>query len=149
MTGNGAHQIRDRLILRSRLSDIAQVGNWIEGLASQHGIPGNVEFAMKLCLEEALSNVVRHGYSAAEDGSVIVRFTTPREGYFVFIIEDQAPLFNPLDSPAPPVQNPNEIGGQGIRFLRQFADVLEYEPTVSGNRLRIGFFKAGSETPKK
>lgn len=152
MTGNGTHQIQGRLVLRSRLSDIAQVATWIEDLASRHGIPGNVEFGMKLCLEEVLSNIIRHGYSGAEDRFITVRFTMPHDAYSLFILDDEAPLFNPLDAPVPPVLNPLEevrVGGQGIRLLRQFADALEYEPTARGNRLSIGFSTEGSATPKQ
>jgi hypothetical protein len=81
--------------------------------------------------------------------SVIVRFTRPREGHFVFVVEDEAPLFNPLDKPELPALNPREeirIGGQGIRLLRRFADALEYEPMPAGNRLRISFSAADSRS---
>jgi anti-sigma regulatory factor (Ser/Thr protein kinase) len=86
------------------------------------------KFAIDLCLEEALSNVIRHGYTGMQDRSVSVRFTMPRESYFEFVIEDEAPHFNPLDAPELPALNAGEdirIGGQGIRFLREFSDVLE------------------------
>jgi serine/threonine-protein kinase RsbW len=142
MTGNGVEQTQDHLALRSRLSDMVQLPVWIEGLAARYGIPANVQFAIDLCLEEALSNVIRHGYAGADDRSVIVRFTMPVPGYFKFVIEDEAPRFNPLDAPELPALSPSEegrAGGQGIRFLRHFANALEYEPTATGNRLSIGF----------
>jgi serine/threonine-protein kinase RsbW len=139
---NGIEQTQDRLALRSRLSDMAQLPAWLEGLAARHGIPANVQFAIDLCLEEALSNVIRHGYAGVDDRSVIVRFMMPGQGYFKFVIEDEAPRFNPLEAPELPAMSESEesrIGGQGIRFLRHFADALEYEPTPTGNRLSIGF----------
>jgi hypothetical protein len=92
MMASGIDQTQDRLALRSQLSQMSQLPAWIERLAAHHGIPADIQFAIDLCLEEALSNVIRHGY-----------------------------------------------GGQGIRFLRHFADSLEYEPTPAGNRLSIGF----------
>lgn len=139
---NGIDQTQDRLSLRSQLSQMSQLPAWIEGLAARHGIPADVQFAIDLCLEEALSNVIRHGYAGMDDRSVNVHFSTPRDGFFQFIIEDEAPLFNPLDAPELPALTPDgdsRIGGQGIRFLRHFADSLEYEPTPTGNRLSIGF----------
>jgi anti-sigma regulatory factor (Ser/Thr protein kinase) len=68
----------------------------------------------------------------------------PRGGYFVLIVDDEAPRFNPLESPELPLVSPCEdgevrIGGQGIRLLRQFADTLHYESTPTGNQLRMGF----------
>ena len=142
MIANGAEQTQDRLVLRSRLSDMAQLPGWIEGLGARHAIPANVQFAIDLCLEEALSNVIRHGYAGADDRPVLVRFTMPGEGYFSFVIDDEAPHFNPLDVPELPALSPDgdyRVGGQGIRFLRQFADTIEYEPTPTGNRLSLGF----------
>src|SRR6266851_3808811 len=97
MNGRKTDQAEDRLILRSRLSDIAQLPAWIESLASRQAIPENVEFAINLCLEEVVSNIIRHGYGADTSGSVIVRFTMPRPDLLVFIVEDEAQHFNPLD----------------------------------------------------
>jgi serine/threonine-protein kinase RsbW len=142
LTGNETDRTQDRLALRSRLSDLAQVPSWTEALASRYSIPGDVQFAMDLCLEEVLSNIIRHGYVGAEDRSLVVRFSTPRDGYFVLIVEDEAPHYNPLDKPELPLvdlHEENQLGGRGIRLLRRFSDTLDYEPTPTGNRLRIGF----------
>ncbi len=141
MTGRETDQAEDRLLLRSRLSEIAQVPAWIDNLASRHSIPENVKFAINLCLEEAVSNVIRHGYGEAKDGSVRVFFSSPRENWLVFTVEDEAHHFNPLES-APAPSGIVRVGGKGIHFLRQFADQLEYEVTPSGNRLKISFTTA-------
>jgi serine/threonine-protein kinase RsbW len=142
MITNDTNQTRDRLVLSNRLSDLAKLPAWIEGLAARHGIPANVQFAIDLCLEEALSNVIRHGYAGVDDRSVMMRFVMSGESYFKFVIDDEAPPFNPLEAPELRAISPEEesrVGGQGIRFLRHFADALEYEPTPTGNRLSIGF----------
>ena len=144
MTRRKTDQAEDRLILRSRLPDIAQLPAWIESLASRQAIPENVEFAINLCLEEVVANVIRHGYGADTSGSVTVRFTMPRPDQLVFIVEDEAPHFNPLDVITPNLRGTVRVGGQGIYFLRQFADSLEYEQTPTGNRLRIVFSAANS-----
>jgi len=152
MIANGTNQTQDRLALQSRLSEIAQVPAWTEDLASRYAIPGDVQFAMDLCLEEVLSNIIRHGYAGAQDRPVIVNFTKLREGYFVIVVDDEAPYFNPLDAPELPMVSPAEqsrIGGQGIRLVRQFANTLDYESTPTGNRLRIGFSAAGPQVQPK
>jgi anti-sigma regulatory factor (Ser/Thr protein kinase) len=151
MTGNGTGQMQDQLALRSRLSDMTQLSPWIEGLASRHAIPGNVQFAVELCLEEVVSNVIRHGYAGAEDCSVVVQFAMPRDGYFEFAVEDEAPRFNPLDAPELSALDPEDetrVGGQGIRLVRQFANSVEYEPTPRGNRMRLGFSAVESPAGK-
>jgi serine/threonine-protein kinase RsbW len=148
MIVNGTEQTRDHLALRSRLSDMAELPVWIEELASRYAIPAGVQFAMNLCLEEVISNIIRHGYSGETDRPVNVRFTAPSEGNFVFIVDDEAPPFNPVEAPESPMLNPLDeirVGGQGIRLLHRFADALEYEPRPVGNRLCIGFSASSSK----
>ncbi len=86
-------------MLRSQLSEMTQLPPWIEALATRHGIPSDIQFGIELCLEEVVSNVIRHGYAGAEDRSVAVSFATPRHSYFEFVVEDEAPQFNPLEAP--------------------------------------------------
>jgi anti-sigma regulatory factor (Ser/Thr protein kinase) len=151
MTGNGKHTTGEILNLKSRVSELAQIPPWIERLASRFSIPESTQFAMNLCLEEALSNVIWHGYSGKPDHSIAVHFASPGKDYFVFVVEDQAPPFNPVDSPELPSLNErenNDTGGQGIRLLRQFADSLEYQATPTGNRLSIGFSSIRSAIAK-
>jgi serine/threonine-protein kinase RsbW len=151
MTGNGNDTTGERLNLRSRMFELTHLHPWIERLALRHRIPANTQFAMNLCLEEAVSNIIRHGYSGDPDHSIVICFTSPRQDYFVFVVEDEAPPFNPVELPdLPPLNSLEElaIGGQGVRLLRQFADALEYQATPTGNRLSIGFTVSGSAIAK-
>jgi serine/threonine-protein kinase RsbW len=151
MAAKGASTTEEQLTLRSRLSELSQAYAWVERLASQHAIPDATQFAMNLCLEEVLSNIIRHGYCGQPDRCIKVRFTHPGEGYFVFVVEDEAPRFNPLEVPEPPPIKSLEqipVGGRGISLLRQFAHTLEYQATPSGNRLSIGFRTDGSAGTK-
>src|SRR5579859_1349211 len=119
VTGNSTDQSRDQLDLRSRLSDIAQIPIWISQLALRYNIPEDLQFAMDLCLEEALSNVIIYGYLREDGRPLTVRFAASRDGRFVFEVEDEAPIFNPLEAPELPPLDPDHemrIGGQGIRL---------------------------------
>lgn len=150
MKANTTDTTGERLALRSALSDLALVSPWVEYLAAQYAISDNTQFAMNLCLEEVLSNVIRHGYAGRPGRPILVQFASiPRDGYFTLVIEDEAPLFDPLAAPKPPVSrslDDTRVGGNGIRLLRQFADALEYHATPTGNRLTLGFRAADSAT---
>lgn len=151
MTGDGQDTIGERLNLQSRISELTRIPAWVERLASKHAIPESTKFAMNLCLEEVLSNIVLHGYSREPNHSITVQFVSPREGNFVFVVEDEAPPFNPVVVPKLPAVGTIEevqVGGQGIRLLRKFADTLEYQAMPAGNRLSIGFFASGSAIAK-
>lgn len=146
-----ANTTADCLILKSRLSETNRVPPWIEKLASQHAIPDRTRYAMDLCLEEVLSNIIRHGYDNNVDGNITICCLTGRAGYISLVVDDEAPPFNPLgfqDSRFGRSAVDIPPGGQGIRLLKQFADTLEYEPRPKGNRLTIGFTCPGtSPTP--
>lgn len=132
----------DRLTLRSQLSEVSRIREWLEGLATQYSIPPDTSFAMELCLEEVVSNIIRHGYAGATDRFVEIQFAEPQPAQFLLIVEDQARRFNPLEVPEPPAPVSLEDvrpGGLGILLLRKFADSLEYEALPGGNRLRMRF----------
>ena len=135
------------LCLTSKRSVRIRVSPWVNKLASAHAIPNRTQFAMELCLEEVLSNIIRHGYASESNRAVFIRYEMPRDAFITLVIEDEAPPFNPLLVPDPlSPQSLEDIsgGGQGIRLLKQFADEVKYERKPSGNRLIISFDSPGS-----
>jgi anti-sigma regulatory factor (Ser/Thr protein kinase) len=130
----------EQLTLRSRLTELSRVPQWLEQVGSQHGIPADTQFSIDLCLEEVLANIILHGYAGNPDRTIVVRYRTLPKS-FVFIVDDEAPPFNPLDGPQTTTATYDEmqVGGLGIHLLRQFAQSIEYESTPSGNRLSLGF----------
>lgn len=135
----------DRIVLRGALAETSHLAVWVQSLAACYGIDDQLQFAIHLCLEEVVSNIIRHGYAPDTAEPVTIEFSRPRQGQLVFTIEDFAPPFNPLLAPEMPlVDTAGEpaIGGRGIRLLRAFAHTLQYERTAAGNRLRIGFTSA-------
>jgi len=143
-----AHKAECRLALRSQLVDLALVWPWVDALAAEFAIPADSRYAIDLCLEEALSNIVRHGYRGEPDRAIFIQFIPNGRAGLTFIIEDNAPHFA---SPEPREQDetstsgselhPAELkpGGQGIRLLRRFAGSLRWEQLPNGNRLTITF----------
>ena len=134
-----------RLTLTSQLDDLARVLPWLEVLANRYAVPPQTRFAIQLCLEEALSNIVRHGYRGRAHQSITVECAPPAAGELVFTIEDHAPPFDPLATPAsdlaPAPQSIADLqpGDQGLRLMRNFASRLAWEPTPNGNRLTLAF----------
>jgi serine/threonine-protein kinase RsbW len=134
----------ERLELDSRLADLSRVSPWIEALAKQFEVREETQFALCLCIEEALANVVLHGYRNEPGHPIIIR-SCFAEGTLFVTIEDQAPPFSPPEEVLPIAGNQQisldsiEAGGNGIRLLRHFAGTLAYERTSDGNRLTIGF----------
>lgn len=139
---------RDRLTLRSQLADLSLVSRWVQALASRHHFSERTTFAIDLCLEEALSNVIRHGYVGDPTQKLEIEFSVTAQGGVSFVIEDTAPHFRPFD-PDTPLAPPSSVpleeivpGGHGIPLMRKFADFVEWEPLPQGNRLTLRFSRA-------
>jgi anti-sigma regulatory factor (Ser/Thr protein kinase) len=140
--------VPDQLVLQSTLSDMERLSGWVDRISSRDGFTEPTKFAIQLCLEEVVSNSILHGYGNRDGQHVIVSYIEPQPGHYLFTVEDDATPFDPLAPPALPaigLEDSGQLGGQGIRLLRGFADTLEYEAKPGGNRLRIGFSNAASQ----
>lgn len=135
---------QNRLELDSRLTELSRVQPWIESLAERHGFDKDALFAMHLCVEEALANVVLHGYRS-EPGHPIAIQASVSAGNLFFSIDDEAPPFSPVESNlrdravTSSSLESIEPCGNGIRLLHRFAGSLAYERLSDSNRLTIGF----------
>ena len=65
-------------------------------MASEYPIPATTQYAMNLCLEEIVSNIIRHGYDGDPDKFIVVRYISREDGSSVLVVDDEAPAFNPL-----------------------------------------------------
>jgi len=137
-------EAEDRLELDSNLTELTRVWGWAEGLAERHHLADEARYAIQLCLEEGLANVILHGYGNEPGHPVVVR-SLVANGWLYFAIEDEAPPFSPpepgsaSDAGKPASLESIEPGGNGIRLLRRFAGSLHYESWAGGNRLTVGF----------
>jgi serine/threonine-protein kinase RsbW len=144
MQGETAARSEPRLTIQSRLEDLALLWPWVDSLAADCQIPQGTLYAIHLCLEEALSNVIRHGYQGRPGQPISIEFAQ-RPGILEFIVEDQAPPFDPLalkeigPGPAPASIDEFPLGGRGIGLMRKFAGSLAYQRLPNGNRLSIRF----------
>lgn len=130
----------EQLVLRSELGELARVLPWVEALAGRYALSKKTYYAINLCLEEALSNVVRHGYKGDPRHEIVVEFRNS-EDELVFTIEDTAPHFRPAVSKLAQPATLEEVtpGGLGIPLIQRFADRVEWEPLQKGNRLTLVF----------
>jgi serine/threonine-protein kinase RsbW len=127
--------------MKSQLAELARVWPWVDALAAQYNLPEETHFAINLCLEEALANIIRHGYRGQPDHSITIDFTSTGTSV-TFVIEDQAPHYAPAETAeSRPLASIEEFrpGGLGLYLMRRFAGTLRWEPLPRGNRLTIGF----------
>jgi serine/threonine-protein kinase RsbW len=83
-------------------------------------------FGIKLALEEALTNAVKHGNCCDPDKFVTVRYAVTREKA-VFVVRDEGAGFEPACVPDP--TTPDRLpqpNGRGILLIRAYMDEVKY-----------------------
>ena len=89
-----------------------------------------------LAVDEALANVIEHGY-AGREGEITLRLSED-DTSFTVVIEDGAPPFNPLSRAPIDIDaklDEGADGGMGVEVLRRLTEA-RYELTdKGGNRL--------------
>jgi len=95
----------------------------------------DVVFALRLSLEEALSNAIRHGNKGNANKKVKIRYLINSDIIDIYV-EDQGEGFNPTDVPDPTSQeNLSVPSGRGIMLMRAYMNKVEYNAT--GNVIHL------------
>ena len=77
----------NRLELRSDLAELKRLAGWIKAQAQQE-LSADTSFAIQLCLEEAVANIIMHGGGAKDDRLRIAIELEHNAGTLVASIED-------------------------------------------------------------
>jgi len=83
-------------------------------------------FALKLAIEEAIANAVKHGNQGDSSKTVTVRFAiTPERS--VIIVRDEGGGFHPDEVPDPTLPERLPLpNGRGIMLMRAYMDEVSY-----------------------
>jgi anti-sigma regulatory factor (Ser/Thr protein kinase) len=131
---------RNRLVLRNDLAELDRLAGWIEG-SVQEDLSADISFAIQLCLEEAVANIIMHG-GGKDDRREIAIEVERNGGTLVARIEDTGREFDPTQVPAPLLASSLEqakVGDFGIHLMRSFARGMYYERRAGRNRLTLRF----------
>ena len=83
-------------------------------------------FGVKLALEEAIVNAIKHGNGMDPDKCVHVHCHVTDERVKI-VIEDEGPGFDPGDVPDPTEdENLDKPSGRGLMLMRSFMSRVEY-----------------------
>lgn len=100
------------------------------------GLSETVIEDVKLAVDEACSNVIKHAYKGETNHTIIVKFRMTRKGFEV-LIEDKGQKANPESIEG---RNLDDIrpGGLGVHLIRRAFDIFTFdEKKKRGNRLRL------------
>ena len=138
------------LTLRCEVAEVARLLRFVEDFGRSRRLPDEVVFAVKVALEEVVSNIVGHGLGEGSGESVDIRTRLDATAWS-FEVSDPGPPFSPLDRADPELDAPFEdrpAGGVGIFLVRRLVDELEYKRAGGRNvlTLRKRLTGAGQET---
>ena len=117
------------LDIKNDISEVERANDILRALWVQCALPEDFEVPVTMCLEEVLSNVIRHGCLPGQDCNVQVRYNILPGGIEIEV-SDAAKAFDPLSLPPPDLTVPLEqrrAGGLGVFLVRQMMDEVHYE----------------------
>lgn len=129
---------------RARLDNLEAMREFTGTSVQEFGLDSEAAEKLKLCVDEAATNIVEYGY-ADDEGSLSIEVS--REGDEVVIkITDDAPPFDPDSIGSPDLGIPlheRAIGGMGVHLMRTLTDGLSHSPRPEGGnelilRKRVG-----------
>jgi serine/threonine-protein kinase RsbW len=101
-----------------------------------YGLSESATEDIKLAIDEACSNVIRHAYGGDARQSILVRYRMTKKGFEV-LIEDNGAKVQPESIEG---RNLDDIrpGGLGVHFIKRAFDIFQFDPRKrKGNRLRL------------
>ncbi len=110
----------------------------LQGKASSHDI-----FSIRLALEEALINAIKHGNQLDRTKKVYIAYRILEDRFEVKITDD-GPGFDPADVPDPTaIENLERPCGRGLMLMRHYMQEVAYNST--GNSVSMSrFFRANT-----
>jgi len=141
MTACAKETFRSAMRIRNDSSELDKLTRWIIETCDAARLSEKTAFAVQLCLDEAVANILEHGKGSAR-ASAITADLERSDSEVVLDIEDDGGPFDPNLAAPPQLPQALEsasVGGRGIHLIRQFSSRMEYARTGGCNRLRLTF----------
>lgn len=115
-----------RMVIPSDLARIPEVQDAILAKARDAGFNKDTQFAIRLALDEAVSNAIRHGNQNDVAKTVTIDFTVTPDRVTVKIT-DQGPGFDPGSLPDPTApENLTRPHGRGVLLIQSYMTDVSY-----------------------
>ena len=124
---------RRSVTVRSGLADLAAIRAFVRDAASAAGASPSASDDLVQAVDEAASNVCRHGYRG-RPGEIRVEADRTEDALAITIL-DRAPLFDPTVAPRPDLAVPplaRRPGGMGIHLMTTMVDEVHHRARPGG-----------------
>lgn len=129
----GTAMLRDR-------ADLDRAVAFILATLQGHGYPRASLFAVRLALEEAVSNALHHGHRELPPGTPVRLEYAVTSRSVALTVEDRGPGFDPDAIPDPTLdQNLESPTGRGLMLMRAYMTRVRFNE--AGNRVEMVYHR--------
>ncbi len=140
---------KEEITIPAQMSYLIQVREFIERIGKRYKFDDKIINSFKLVVDEACTNIIRHGYRDIKNGEITLKAIIRRLSLTIIII-DQGSSYDPRQANTPDLEkyiNIGKKGGLGILMMRKLMDDMQYAVTERGNELRLTKYREGSHEP--
>jgi len=113
----------------ARLSSLEEMSALLDSVVvrmNDWGYAGRDTFCVRLALDEAVTNAIKHGHQFDPGKTVQVRYAINQE-YALFEVTDEGPGFDPTLVPDPTsAENMERTGGRGLLLIQFYMSWVRY-----------------------
>lgn len=128
---------QDKMRIRSQPSELAAVRHCLEKMATESGFSADDVSGIILAVDEALANVIRHGYGGACDEPIDVQvecIKAPDQTGIQIVVRDYGKQVDPAEIVGRRLEDVRP-GGLGVHIIRTVMDEVNYVPAQGGGMM--------------
>lgn len=112
----------------------------ILSIAQEKGFGSSAVFAIRLAIEEAITNAFEHGHQGLDPTLSIQVEYAITDTEIQIAVEDQGPGFSPADLPDPTLQeNLAKPSGRGVMLMQAYMTDVRFNQ--AGNRVKLSYLR--------
>lgn len=127
------------LEITSELTNLARVAQFVEQVGHAFKMTRRELEDVQMAVDEAVTNVIEHGYGGRRDGQIQIRFALDQRT-LVVEIRDFGKPFDARQVKAPKIRGPlsrRPVRGLGIFFIKKLMDEVEFSRDAYSNLTRM------------
>lgn len=121
---------RYQITRAAELESLSLFRDFIAECCSRHNVPDETVFELKLAVDEACTNIIKHAYRDNPDGRIRLTVSTSDDLRFTVVIHDNGVGFDATHYTMPDMREyflkPRK-GGLGIVLMKRLMDEVEYD----------------------
>ncbi|MEM6281037.1 MAG: ATP-binding protein [Chloroflexota bacterium] len=128
-----------RLNIPGEIAQVPGACSWVVEVAEGAGMTMRDANHLELAVDEAVTNIIEHGYGGSGGGRSIDIIVSEDGSQFKITIVDEGPPFDPLSLKDPDPTGKDvedlDIGGWGFFFIKKVMDSVYYQYKSDRNHL--------------